>query len=386
MGYDKNKDNTLNYIKVLLIGPEPPPMGGLAQYCIDLLNSDLSNRITFFPITIPANFRPQAYTNIRTWNIFKRDGLFNILRQFLWAYKRMNQFRMKIQKEPFDIIHITSCTGWGFWRNGLHIYYGKKLGLKVVFHILGAIDDFWRNGSFIRRFFIRIVLDMADIHIVQSDGLQSVTSNFTNKPVFSIYNGVNTNRYIPKSLYSNINKNSNKIRVITVGVLGHRKGHYDLIEIAKKIKVEGLNIKIILVGGGEIDVFKSIIDNEGLEDFIELTGGISNLKKIELLQNSDIFVLPTYAEGQPIALLEAMSVGLPIISTMVGSIPEVIKQENGFLIEPGHLTALYEKIKILAASPGLRQSMGLKNRQESVRKYSFNRTVREISDIYRTLI
>lgn len=76
-------------------------------------------------------------------------------------------------------------------------------------------------------------------------------------------------------------------------------------------------------------------------------------------QTSNIlYILPSYAEGLPCALLEAMAAGLPVVSTSVGSIPEVVEDSiNGFLITPGDFTSLAEKIVVLANDRALRQTM-----------------------------
>ena len=81
------------------------------------------------------------------------------------------------------------------------------------------------------------------------------------------------------------------------------------------------------------------------------------------IPKSDIFILPSYAEGLPIAILEAMAAKLPVISTSVGSIPEVIKEKiNGYLIKPGDYKALANRIILLAKNKSLRMKIGNNNR------------------------
>ena len=136
-------------LSVLLVGPAPPPMGGIVKYCQDILASGLSEDfdLTFFPTSIPASLRPSAFTAKRTWNIFLRDGFRNGCRQFAFGWRRARELKELMARRHFDILHVPTCTGWGFWRNALHIYFARRQGVRALFHLLGAIDDFWRNGT-----------------------------------------------------------------------------------------------------------------------------------------------------------------------------------------------------------------------------------------------
>jgi glycosyltransferase involved in cell wall biosynthesis len=95
-----------------------------------------------------------------------------------------------------------------------------------------------------------------------------------------------------------------------------------------------------------------------------LPGIVTGEQKNKLVLEADIFALPSYNEGLPIALLEAMAAGMAIITTPVGGIPEVITDgDNGFLVAPGNISDLAEKLTILVNNQELRQKMGWRNRK-----------------------
>ena len=88
----------------------------------------------------------------------------------------------------------------------------------------------------------------------------------------------------------------------------------------------------------EEEIIKAFIQNNQISDIAVFEGWVTGDKKIEYLNWADIYILPSYNEGLPIAILEAMSYSHPIISTPVGGIPEVVKDhQNGILVEPGNL-------------------------------------------------
>ena len=118
-------------------------------------------------------------------------------------------------------------------------------------------------------------------------------------------------------------------------------------------------------------------------DEFRVRRNVFSQEKNELYMGSDIFLLPTYAEALPIALLEAMSYGLPVITTPVGAIPEVIEDGvNGFLIKPGDAKALSEWIITLIERPEFREMMGKNNIQRINAEFTQEKMIEKIDRIY----
>ena len=121
-------------------------------------------------------------------------------------------------------------------------------------------------------------------------------------------------------------------------------------------------IELRIGGGGEVEKLKELISKYELEDFVYYEGFVSGNKKETLLNECDAYILPSYTEGLPVSILEAMSYGKPILSTPVGGIPEVVK-ENGILFQPGDLSAIREAIELIANNKSRRKEMGLKSKE-----------------------
>jgi len=147
-----------------------------------------------------------------------------------------------------------------------------------------------------------------------------------------------------------------------LGKVGEGKGIFDLIEtVYKNQNFFTEKIEIMIGGDGEIDRLKQEIKEYRLEETIKYIGWVSGTKKDKLLANADVYLLPSYNEGLPISILEAMSYKKPIISTDVGGISTIVKNGfNGFLIEAGDKEALFAKMKYF-----------IENR-EKIDEYGFN--------------
>ncbi len=160
------------------------------------------------------------------------------------------------------------------------------------------------------------------------------------------------------------------VQILFLGWLEIDKGIYDLLEAAIKLIGNNIPFKLIIAGEGkdEEGLLQKIRDNK-LEKYIETPGWIKGQAKLDLLGESDIFVLPTYYEGSPNALIEAMALGLPSIATKAGGIPDLIEHgHDGYLIDTGNISALYEYLLLLVEDAALRKTIGSAAR-ETIRQY-----------------
>lgn len=147
----------------------------------------------------------------------------------------------------------------------------------------------------------------------------------------------------------------------------------------------GSDILFLFVGKYDKEKQKAI---GGVGNQFDIVKNLGFLEKDEMLKiklTSDIYVLPSYAEGLPMAMLEAMAAGLPVVSTKVGSIPELIEEGvNGFLIESGDYKTLAERIVQLAKNKSLREAMGKRNIEKVKKSYSLECATQELGKIYRS--
>jgi len=114
---------------------------------------------------------------------------------------------------------------------------------------------------------------------------------------------------------------------------------------------------------------------------------VTGAAKLDLLAQASIFILPSYQENLPVALLEAMAMGLPVVTTPVAGIPDMVEEgRNGFLVPPGDYAGLAERLVRLAHDPALRRSMGEANVAKVRQEYHPALFAKRIADVYRKLL
>ncbi|MGB3239549.1 MAG: glycosyltransferase [Geitlerinemataceae cyanobacterium] len=150
-------------------------------------------------------------------------------------------------------------------------------------------------------------------------------------------------------------------QLVCVGRLSEQKGHLLLVEAANRLAQEGIPFKLVFVGDGELrSAIETAIDRGNLPDRIEITGWASNAEVRDYLLASRVLVLPSFAEGLPVGIMEALALGRPVVSTYVAGIPELVETNVcGWLVPPGSVEALTDVLRVaLQTSPEVLAQMG----------------------------
>ena len=146
------------------------------------------------------------------------------------------------------------------------------------------------------------------------------------------------------------------MRLVYLGLFARSKGVFDLIDALTRLRPECLGrTRLVLAGNGDLKGVRDLAERRGLSRFVEVRDWLGPAERERLLASADAFVLPSYAEGLPMSLLEAMAWGLPVISTTVGSIPEHVRDGvQGLLVQPGDVSELAGAIERIVMDDALR--------------------------------
>jgi glycosyltransferase involved in cell wall biosynthesis len=197
--------------------------------------------------------------------------------------------------------------------------------------------------------------------------------------IVHISNGIDTKRFSPRpdrtELEIRFGLKAPSYRIATTGRIVKGKGFEDLLNAFARIRTTGLDAELLMIGGNiaqDIEPFQRQFRNEiealGLKDHVRITGIVDEVP--EYLATADVFVLPSYREGMPRSLIEAMAMGLPCIATDIRGCREIIDDgKNGLLFRPGQIDALVHLLQ-RCVQPSLRRSLGQQAREKAERCYS----------------
>lgn len=327
------------------------------------------------------------YLDYKDWDEFKVVFIpthFDTNKYLLILYFgiRYIQILIYILFGNYQIAHLHTAERGSFWRKRFLLRTFHKFGIKVVLHHHAAeFEDFYNKCSDGQKQKVQKTLAEADVNIVLSGSLVSMIEDKQPKAnVEVLYNAVKTPEKNPYSVTAR--------NVLFMGRLGVRKGTFDLLEAIKNLDNQiSSDVKFYLCGDmGENEV-RAKVKDLGIEHRIAHIGWIDGTQKKEIFTHTMIHCLPSYNEGLPMSILETMSLGIPNISTNIASIPEVLHDgENGFLITPGDVDALANKLLVLINEEELRLRFSLAAYDTIKSEFSFNTNAAKLKQIYRDLL
>ena len=245
------------------------------------------------------------------------------------------------------IVHMHGSERGSIYRKAVYLFIIKLFGKKAVFHSHGAeFKHFYDVNSGMYRFLVRYILDNCDAIFVLSKYWKNYMFEIAHPKIVEIINNFPTRVF--EDFYDKRNISAKEsLNFLYLGYVGERKGIYDLVdavEILLQRRVDNFTIKV--AGNGEVEQLKTILKEKNIEQQFEVLGWITGDYKSKLMAESDVLILPSYNEGLPIAILEAFSAGIPVISTPVGGIPDAIEDSiNGLLVNPGSSIEIADAIE-----------------------------------------
>jgi len=343
-------------MKVLMIGPDVKRVpGGMATVVKNCFNSELPNKVNLKYIS----------SNI--------EG--NLFNKLVWNFKALLEYILCLNK--YDIVHIHMAERGSFYRKSIYIIISKIFKKKTILHFHGAeFDEFYHSESNkIQKKYIRYILAQTNLIISLGEKWKEKIQNYTETKIVVLSNAVD----VPNENFYKIENNN----IILLGRLEKRKGTFDLLNIADNIIKNKPQVNIILAGDGDLEKVKYEINKKIYKDNIKLLGWINKDEREELLKNTGIFVLPSYNEGMPMAILEAMSYGIPLVVSNVGDIPSVVNnKKNGYLINAGDKQDLERKILQLLNNNNLRQQISENNYRKIYNSFNLKTNMDKLYKLY----
>lgn len=345
-------------MKICMIVPDPKVRGGIASVVNGYRGSELEKR------------HEVAYVESY------RDGSKG--QKLIKALSGYVQFFVQLVKNRPDLIHIHSSFGPSFYRKMPFIYLGCLFGIPVVNHIHGAeFDSFYEKASRRKKRLIKKVYNKCSRLIVLSEEWRALIGRIA--PAHKI--DVLENYCILPKTFSMQEKK--KGQILFLGEIGERKGCFLIPDILERIKQSCPDARLVMAGSGQTAQVKRAFAEKGLSGSVFFPGWVGKKKKQKLLKESEIFLFPTYYEGMPMAVLEAMSYGMGIVTTNVGGIPRlIIPGRTGYLEVPGDIEKMAEDAVHLLQDESLCAKLGEQARERVAKRYSLEVHLGHLEKIY----
>lgn len=310
-------------MNILLVSPLPPPAGGIATWTNGYLNSEQAkkNKIDIVNTAVTGS-RVDNFTNKSIFDEIKRT--FSILKDM----------KDRLNSNDPDIVHInTSCSKLGMIRDLACLNLIKKSKTKIVVHC-HCDTSYMVKGNVSERIFKKMCTKSDKILALNSSSYNHI-KKVTGKESIVIPNFIKEEVLDKK----HVKEISNQIKnILYVGHIVKTKGCDDIISIAKQMPE-----KTFTMIGYLSDDIKEISSPNN----VKYLGEIDHSEVLNYMKNQDLFLFPTHTEGFPNVILEAMASGMPIISTNVGAIPDMIENKGGVMIKPKDIQSIKSAINKL---------------------------------------
>jgi glycosyltransferase involved in cell wall biosynthesis len=371
-------------MRILLVGPmltqgNESKTGGLSRYVFDILNSELTCDIRHFNISRPLKSK---INNAQDGNSIVSGGLLRLIVGLVITLRNMIIFPFVLMRYSPDIVHIAATSGLVFFEDSYYLILSKIFRKKIFLHYLGAFDLYYNTVGKFHKYFIQTILRMCDHIALLSERVHSIVKEFGKiKAVSVIPSGINMDDYLNSENKKSM-RSDDVVRILFLGGFDAiRKGIVDIVEAIPKVAAKNHNALFLLSTSKSILLTLEKSDNILPLDWIPIE------EKIRLYKDCDIFLLPSYNEGLPYSMIEAMAAGMAIIASDVGGIPEAVKDGvNGIIVRPGSVSDIVNSLNFLIENKETRVDMGKENIALVREKYSVSRNMQIIFEIYKNMM
>jgi glycosyltransferase involved in cell wall biosynthesis len=345
------------------------PLGTNGRGGIDRLNDSIFEAVA-----------AQPYAGVRISRLVTRGqrGLF--VAQFVFAFALTRLF-IAAMVGNVNVLHIHLSIKGSSYRKTVLGVFARLLRIPYVIHLHGSgFDEFWSSTNHgLARAVDKLFLGSTRIVVLGRFWATAITNRLPNLvDRIDILPNATMHCQIPQERAPD-----KQIRVSLLGELGVRKGTGILIEALGRLAKNPDWIATI-AGNGAIQESRTHTKRLGIADRVSIPGWLESSAAADLLRRTDIFVLPSFSENLPMAIIEAFAHGVAVISTPVGAIPEVIDHgRNGILVPVGNIEALTDALILLIGNPELRYDLGKAAQADHAKYYELEGYVARLVAIWR---
>lgn len=285
------------------------------------------------------------------------------------------------RQRKVDVLHICLSLKGSAYRKVIVASFARYCGVPYVVHLHGGgFEYFWLTvGARLRRAVDRMFVE-SDKIVVLGRYWVDVVAGWLPQTRGKI-------EVFANATYSATGEDEpaddRRVRLTFLGELGRRKGTPQLMEALGRL-ADRNDWTATIAGNGDVEETRASARRLGIADRVNIPGWLDSAATEEVLRRSDILVLPTFIENLPMIILEAFAHGVPVITTPVAAITEVLDHErNGLLVPAGDIDALVGALRRLIGDPDLRVNLGRAAREDHARAYDIRGYAARLVDLWR---
>jgi len=279
-------------------------------------------------------------------------------------------------------VHVNMAERLSLVRKAVVVVVSRALGLPVVLHLHAAqLHHIYRALPRPLQTLIRWIFSLPSVCIVLgTTGRRFVTQELNVSPekVAIVINGVPAPT-VPRRRA----EQSDIQRILFLGNLSERKGVSDLLRALAFPEFARDGLEVTIAGGGDVEGYREQAQCLGIDSFTNFAGWVDQAEAAYLLANADVLILPSYDEGLPLVILEALANGVAVVCTAVGEIPSVLTDGvDVCFVEPGDVSSIAEGLRRVLSSPTLREALERNGRMLFERQFSLSGFFNNVADIH----
>ncbi len=355
--------------KILMVGPSLDSKGGISSVVSTYQSVGYFSHFNIEYIPSYADGPPLA-------------KLFVFLKCFFWV-------AVGLFSRDVALVHIHTASRGSIFRKASLLWFVSLFGVPTVLHVHSGefFNLYGADGvGRLKRWAVHATLKRADAIVVLAKFFRERLFDSVGKGLKKVFVLPNPVEHSHEAMFRH-RPAGHRMRLLFLGGLTKKKGVFDLIRAVSLLKERGTDVELHCCGKGDLDRAEALCRELEISEQVVFPGWVCGSTKESEFEAADIFVLPSYFEGHPMVLLEAMASGLPSVATRVGGIPETLEDgEEGLLFEAGNIEGLVAALKSLCMDADKRRRFSNAAIKRVEQNFSAQTIQGELEYIYQALI
>ena len=361
---------------IVMLGPHRAAPGGISTVLRIYQQSGLEQS---WPVVFWATWRehPSAWRGLASALWLKGHRVLDALgalMQLLWG----------LHQKQVQAVHAHTAARGSFWRKSILLQCARMYGRPTLLHIHDGTFVQWYEGlnGFAQRTVRGSLKRATKVIVLTPFWARAIAQIQPQAHITILPNPVNVAPFNP---HNRKHPSNGDITVLFMGRLWPEKGVNHLLEAVAALQNRFPDMQLVLAGDGDLPAIQNQAQTLGLDHRLRLTGWVADQQKQALLHQATVLVLPSMAEGMPMAVLEAMAAGIPVIATAVGGIPDMLARGGGMTYPAGNAFELMQQLDYILSNPDQARQIGARGYRVAQTHYAAHQVMSQLGALYQQL-